>query len=527
MRTLLALTLLFCNAPVLAATQPDRWEPDIRRFEEVDQANSPQPSGIVFIGSSTIRMWDTELFFPAMGVVNRGFGGSELADAVRYFDRIVLPHRPRAIVLYSGGNDIARGKRAEVVDEDFGLFLKLVREKLPASRLIFIAIAPSVARWSQRTEQLRANELIRARAESDPLVTFIDPGPAMLGADGTPRPELYVQDMLHLNHAGYSLLTSLVRPLLAGSRQQLWITNSFGDDVHVYEVGTWELLRRFSVGPEPHGIAATADGRTVVIAVENFKGKHGELVWVDTATFNITHRLPVGPLPNEIECTPDGKWVYVPCADETWWVVDGASKQVVKQIKTGGRPHNTVVSPDGRRMYLSAMGIPSLTITDTTSEHEVIGRIAFDYPLRPPAMTADEMLFLQNVDSLLGFQVADIAGRRVTGTIRHEYAPDRTEPSRCHGLAIRPDQQEVWCCDVERNILHIHEAISGQYKQTQAIEMPGRVYWVSFSPDGRYGFLSVRSIGKVAVVDSQSKQLLTMLDAGNTPKRTQVITVAP
>ena len=323
------------------------------------------------------------------------------------------------------------------------------------------------------------------------------------------------------------LLLSAKLPASEELQRQLWITNAYGDDVHIYEVGTWKVVRTIKVGWNPHGISATADGRTVHVAIENFKAKTGELVWIDSQTGKITARIDVGPRPNENECTPDGKWIYVPCADGQWWVVDGEQKKVVTRIKTAGRPHNTVVSPDGKRMYLSPLGAPQrVTIVDVENNHKVIGEIPFDNITRPPAISSDEKRFFQNIDRLLGFQVADIAQRKVIRTVKHTLAEDkRDKPSRCHGLAVRPDQQEIWSCNVEHHTLHIHEMTSGEYQQTHMVKMPGRIYWVCFSPDSRYGFVSVRSKSQVAVIDCKSKAILKLLPAGREPKRTQVIDV--
>lgn len=313
----------------------------------------------------------------------------------------------------------------------------------------------------------------------------------------------------------------------AETHRQLWITNAYGNDVHIYDVATHELIRRIEVGPNPHGISATADGRTVHIALENFAGPKGELAWVDTATGKVTRRAPVGPKPNENECTPDGRWIYVPCEDGFYDVVDGETGKVATRIETGGRPHNTVISPDGKRMYLSPMGTPkAVTIVDIENGHKVIGKIPFGNVTRPPAISSDEKLFFQNIDGLLGFEVADIAARKVIRTIEHEIPEaKRAIESRCHGLSVRPDQQEIWSCDVEHNLVFVHEMTSGDYKQIATIDMPGRIYWVSFTPDSRYGYVSVRSDQKVAVVDCQTKEIVKLLDAGREPKRTQVIDV--
>lgn len=335
--------------------------------------------------------------------------------------------------------------------------------------------------------------------------------------------------MVHLPRA---LVLSLLLVTLAHSsepatQRQLWITNAYGDDVHVYDVGTWELVRRIEVGLNPHGISATKDGKTVHVAIENFRGDAGELVWIDAPSGKVTHRIPIGPLPNENECTPDGKWIYIPCADGKYWVVDGEKKEVVTKIETGGRPHNTTISPDGKRMYLSPMGDPKrVTIVSIDEGHKVIGEIPFDNVTRPPAISGDEKFFYQNIDGLLGFQVADIAERKVIATVKHDIPAEKQGvESRCHGLCVRPDQKEIWSCNVEHNLLHVHELTSGDHKQTARVEMPGRIYWVCFSPDSKYGFVSVRSEGKVAVVDCESKQIVKLLDAGREPKRTQVIDV--
>ena len=128
-------------------------------------------------------------------------------------------------------------------------------------------------------------------------------------------------------------LLSLASAAAGETQRQLWITNAYGDDVHVYDVATHELIRRIVVGPNPHGISATADGRVVHIALENFGGPTGELAWIDTATGEVTKRAPVGPKPNENECTPDGRWIYVPCEDGLYYVVDGETGEIASVPK--------------------------------------------------------------------------------------------------------------------------------------------------------------------------------------------------
>ena len=173
------------------------------------------------------------------------------------------------------------------------------------------------------------------------------------------------------------------------------------------------------------------------------------------------------------------------------------------------------------------MGYPhAVTVVDVAAGHHVIGEIPFKDVTRPPAITSDERLFFQNIDNMLGFQVADIGQRQVVKTIEH-FIPEqrRGEWSRSHGLGIRPDQQEIWSCNVEHHLVHIHEATSGNYKETGRITLPGPVYWLSFSPDSKYCFVSVRSKRQVAVIDCISKNIVAMLDGGEAVKRTQVVGV--
>ena len=312
-----------------------------------------------------------------------------------------------------------------------------------------------------------------------------------------------------------------------GGIQQLWQTNSAGDDLHIIDVATQRVLKRIKVGPQPHGIAAPDYPRVVYVAIENFQAPLGELIWINPRTHKITHRLTIGPKPNQIACTPDGRWVYVPCNDGHYWVIDAHEKKVAKKIQTGGRPHNTQCSRDGRFMYLSPMGAPKrVTVVDVKAGHKVVGEIPFADSVRPPALAADNKRFFQHVDGLIGFQVADISKRQVTATIRHKIPIEfKNKKSRCHGLGIRPDQTEIWSCNVEHKIVHVHDITKENYSETHQIPMIGRVYWLCFTPDSRYCFVAVRSEKKVCMVDCQTKKIVTHIDVGNTPKRNIVITL--
>ena len=314
----------------------------------------------------------------------------------------------------------------------------------------------------------------------------------------------------------------------AGGHQYLWQTNASGNDVHVIEIPAHKVVQQIVVGPEPHGIAAPDGASVVYVALEAFKWPQGELLWIHPQTYAIQHRAKVGPNPNQIACTPDGRWVYVPCNDGNYWVVDGRERKVVTKIHTGGRPHNTQASRDGRWMYLSPMGEPRrVTIVDVKAGHRVAGHIPFSNSVRPPALAADNKRFFQNLDGLIGFEVADIAQRKVIARIEHAVPESfRGKPSRSHGLAIRPDQKEIWSCNVEHRTVHVHDITKNDYPEIAAVPMVGRVYWLCFSADSKYAYIAVRNKRKVCVVDVRTKAVLTHIDVGNVPKRNIVITLA-
>ncbi len=206
------MVLVGMTATTLAG--PERWEKAIKAFEEKDRANPPKKGGILFIGSSSIRMWKTDKWFPGKGIINRGFGGSQIEDSIHFADRIVFPYAPKTIVLYAGDNDVAAGKSARTVYDDYVKFVTLVRTKLPETRIVFIAIKPSVSRWKLAPIMAEANALISEHAEETAGLEYADIWTPMLGEDGKPRADLLIKDGLHLNDDGYRMWTKIVGKLI-------------------------------------------------------------------------------------------------------------------------------------------------------------------------------------------------------------------------------------------------------------------------------------------------------------------------
>jgi YVTN family beta-propeller protein len=331
-----------------------------------------------------------------------------------------------------------------------------------------------------------------------------------------------------MNRRHFSLCLALVLTCsaaqAAGPRQKLYITNSAGDDVTIADVATNKVIGRIEVGPHPHGIAVPAAQNLILVTIEG--SKPGEMVWIDPATDKITRRMPVGPAPNQLAVTPDGRFAYVPASDGYYEVVDVSAAKIMERIFTGGRPHNTVCSANGQRMYLAPMGNPhKVTIVDVATR-KPIGEIPFSSVVRPVAVTKDEKRFFAEVDGLVGIEMADVAARKMIERVPAQLGPEHKKVgSRSHGLGIRPDEKEVWECDVEHKEVHVYDITSQRPRQIATIPMGGNVYWLTFGPDGRFCYVSVLSRNEVAVVDTTKKEIVARIPVGQQPKRLIVVTL--
>ena len=190
------------------------WETDMQRFEAADAQSPPPRGGVLFIGSSSIRFWDTlAQDFPGVPVINRGFGGSELRDSTWYADRIILPYAPRQILIYAGDNDLNAGRTPQQLRADFIAFVERVRRDLPKAKIAYISNKPSPSRAQLLPVQRAANTLIAAEAKRLG-VDYIDIFTPMLDASGQPDESLFIEDRLHMNRAGYVIWQRAIAPYL-------------------------------------------------------------------------------------------------------------------------------------------------------------------------------------------------------------------------------------------------------------------------------------------------------------------------
>lgn len=203
--------------PAFAAELPpeSRFEQQVRLYEKADHASPPPHGAILLAGDSQFFRWKTyQQDLPGYTLVNRGIDSFQTSDLIQFTDRLVLPHQPRLIVLHVGGNDIHNGKSPERLLADFKTFVTQVRTVLPHVPIYFSSITPGPGRWDEAPQRKAANRMIAEYIATQPDLKFIDLWEAMLTSDGKPREDLWVEDRVHPNHAGYLIRVRIMRPLL-------------------------------------------------------------------------------------------------------------------------------------------------------------------------------------------------------------------------------------------------------------------------------------------------------------------------
>ena len=192
-----------------------RFEPQIAAYEAKDKEAPPPKDVIVLTGASNVARWKSFAEdLPGYQVINRGFGGSQIADVAYYADRVIIPYHPKMVIVQAGGNDLKSGKTpAEVLSDVKGLVEK-IRTSLPKTRIAFLSISPSPARWDQRDKQAELNKLMSDYLSHGDNLDFIDVNSAFLTPDGKPRAELFVSDGQHHNAEGFKARAQLIIPHL-------------------------------------------------------------------------------------------------------------------------------------------------------------------------------------------------------------------------------------------------------------------------------------------------------------------------
>ena len=210
-------SLLFCMyGTVQAQSAPPFWD-DITAFNKKDSLQPPPLHEILFVGSSSFTKWtDVADYFPGYAIINRGFGGSTLKDVIRYVYEIVLPYKPKQVVIYCGENDLASPDSITATEtvSRFKTLFGMIRQNLPDATIDYVSIKPSPSRAWMQAKAKAANKAISIFLKKQKNAGFIDIYPAMLDANGKMREELYVADRLHMKPEGYRIWQKKIVPYL-------------------------------------------------------------------------------------------------------------------------------------------------------------------------------------------------------------------------------------------------------------------------------------------------------------------------
>lgn len=208
MNKIILALLLFVSTNLLAQNP---FEKEILSYEKQDSLSMPAKGQVLFIGSSSFRLWktfdaDMQGMPPAF---NRGFGGSTLADALYYFDRMVVKYKPKWVIMYEGDNDLAKGKLPQQIAAEYDEFKARLNKQVPGAKLVFVAARPSLARTALVEKQKELNALIKAKGDY-----FIDMHSPFFLPDGTLMQDIFVADKLHLNEKGYVIFAKQIQDFM-------------------------------------------------------------------------------------------------------------------------------------------------------------------------------------------------------------------------------------------------------------------------------------------------------------------------
>lgn len=217
----LAAVLMGVAGTAQAAAPPaaeGRFAAEIAAFARPRAGVAHGPT-MLFVGSSSIRLWDVAHSFPARDTVNRGFGGATVREVLVHYQRVTAGVQPASVIVYAGENDIAEGRDPEAVAADLLALLARLRADMPNARIACLSMKPTPLRWELWARMAAVNAAVRARAGT--AFDYLDVGGALIGAGGQPDSRYFGPDGLHMNPRGYALWNGIVErwlapPLLAG-----------------------------------------------------------------------------------------------------------------------------------------------------------------------------------------------------------------------------------------------------------------------------------------------------------------------
>ncbi len=339
-----------------------------------------------------------------------------------------------------------------------------------------------------------------------------------------------------------SLPLATVAPAAAQSQAgTVWIvqTNSAGDNVHIIDPATHQVVQVIEGIPKAHGVAAAPDGSVLYFSNEINR----TLEIVPTDAMRVTERIPLSGRPHNIAISNDGRKVYVAiiqgcsCVD----VVDLERGEVVKTIRVLGTVHNVFMSPDGRHVAAGMIGARTLTIIDTSNDEPVwslhfSGRSTGGYPdggVRPMAFEthpdgSTKRLYVQ-ISNYHGVQVVDFATRTVVKKLDMPSLPisrvtnDALQGSPGHGLAVSPDGRQLWSTSKPNG--HVYAWSLPDLEYLGGVEVGHIPDWLTMTPDSRYLYVANAGSNDVSVVDTREMKEVARIPVGQVPKRNMTVVV--
>lgn len=288
------------------------------------------------------------------------------------------------------------------------------------------------------------------------------------------------------------------------------------EDVRRLDPSTLEVIDSIDTGPRPHGIVASADGRTLYITTE----VANEVLKVDVATHEILDRAPVGAVPNEPTLSADGRHLFVPLRGEGGTdVVDTRTMTVLERLETGAAGHNAYTSPDGSLVYSTSMGDDQIAVIDP-DRLEIERIIELPGQPRPVALTADNRHAHVVLSGMTGFITVDLATDEEVARVSEpipEGTPVPPLDTYTHGLLLTPDEREIWVAAYGTG--RVYAYLMPEMEPLADIEVPGGPHWLTLHPDGEPLYVSLEQSGQVAAIHRGLREVIRIEDVGRGPTR--------
>ena len=314
-------------------------------------------------------------------------------------------------------------------------------------------------------------------------------------------------------------------PTVPAETARLYVGNSIADNITVIDLHSLKVIGEINVGPLVHGMAVQADGKRLFTTSEG----DNTLRVFDTATGKLLSEIKLTGRPNQCAVTPDGRYLAVPIRDgDSADIVDVAQQKVVKVLPVKA-PHNAFDAGSNRYIFVSSMGDHAINMIDL-ERMDYAASIPVGGVPRPYVVTEDGRTMYVALSDLHGFVIVDIPERKVVRRVempaehpephQHPYEPINT---LTHGLALSPDEQELWVTSLLDDALYVYEVKS--QKIVARVPTGSGPNWVAFSPDGRYVCVSNAAADSVSIIDRKARREVARLKVGRVPKRIVVASV--